>query len=238
MTLDHRTRTSLCYQLKFAACSALHCAGPDVDVRTAAGEAVALLYETCGLADMDGISAPNSGYARCAVWPGAFNIICSWNSCSPGMASPDASLRPDHEGPNRLRIRLALPSRQEVRAHDMSGSPGRSPTEERSDGGQPWQSPASEGGSAGAGAAGLDGVVARMRELATNRGDAARRSRRDRGTLRTKFRDLVGIVEVRVTPSVALKKVPSRCCLRHAARLHIAAAAAAAAGADGVSALA
>ena len=76
---------------------------------------------------------------------------------------------------------------------------GCSPTEERSDSGRPRQSPASEAGSC-AGAAGLDAVVARMRELATNRGDALRRSRRDRGTLRTRFRDLVGVVEARAAP--------------------------------------
>ena len=35
------------------------------DVRAAAGEAVALLYATYGLADLDGGSAENSGYTRC-----------------------------------------------------------------------------------------------------------------------------------------------------------------------------
>ena len=37
----------------------------DVEARTAAGEAVALLYDTCGLAELDGGSAQDSGCARC-----------------------------------------------------------------------------------------------------------------------------------------------------------------------------
>ena len=44
---------------------------------------------------------------------------------------------------------------------------------------------------------GLDEVVARMKELASNRGDALRRSKRDRSTLKSTFRDLLGVVEVR-----------------------------------------
>ena len=86
----------------------------------------------------------------------------------------------------------------------------RSPTEESTENGHARQSPSSEAGSAAA-AAGLDGVVARMRELATNRGDALRRSKRDRGTLRSRFRDLVGVVEVRVwAPGSWLHQMGSR----------------------------
>ena len=82
-----------------------------------------------------------------------------------------------------------------------------SPTEEQSADGRGTSSsrPPSEAGSA---AAGLDGVVARMRELATNRGDGLRRSKRDRGTLRSTFRDLVGVVEVRQLCTLGC---PDRC---------------------------
>jgi hypothetical protein len=45
---------------------------------------------------------------------------------------------------------------------------------------------------------GMEEVVARMRDLATNRGDSQRRSRRDRASLRSTFRDLCSSVEVRV----------------------------------------
>jgi len=43
---------------------------------------------------------------------------------------------------------------------------------------------------------GLDDVVSRMKELATNRGDKNRRSRRDRASTRSTFRDLCNVVEV------------------------------------------
>ncbi len=43
---------------------------------------------------------------------------------------------------------------------------------------------------------GLDDVVSRMKELATNRGDNNRRSRRDRASTRSTFRDLCNVVEV------------------------------------------
>ncbi len=43
----------------------------------------------------------------------------------------------------------------------------------------------------------MDDVVARMRDLATNRGDASRRSRRERASLKATFRGLCLAVEVR-----------------------------------------
>ncbi|KAI9709606.1 MAG: hypothetical protein M1812_007654 [Candelaria pacifica] len=43
---------------------------------------------------------------------------------------------------------------------------------------------------------GLDDVVGRMRELATNRGDKSRRSRRDRVSMKSTFRELCNVVEV------------------------------------------
>lgn len=41
-------------------------------------------------------------------------------------------------------------------------------------------------------------VMARMKELATHRGDAARRSKRDRSALKSTFRDLITHVEVSI----------------------------------------
>ena len=46
-------------------------------------------------------------------------------------------------------------------------------------------------------AGGMEDVVARMRDLATNRGDASRRSKRERASLRSTFRGLCSAVEVR-----------------------------------------
>jgi hypothetical protein len=42
----------------------------------------------------------------------------------------------------------------------------------------------------------MDDVVARMRELATHRGDEQRRNRRDRAALKSTFRELITTVEV------------------------------------------
>ena len=60
-------------------------------------------------------------------------------------------------------------------------------------------SPAAEaaiGNGAGTVQSGMDDVVARMRELATHRGDEQRRNRRDRAALKSTFRDLITTVEV------------------------------------------
>ena len=43
---------------------------------------------------------------------------------------------------------------------------------------------------------GLDDVVSRMKELATNRGDRNRRSRKERASMRSTFRELCNVVEV------------------------------------------
>lgn len=53
------------------------------------------------------------------------------------------------------------------------------------------------------GAAQMEEVMARMRELATNRGDDSRRSKRDRSALKTTFRDLISSVEVIRPPPLA-----------------------------------
>ena len=43
---------------------------------------------------------------------------------------------------------------------------------------------------------GMEDVVARMKDLATNRGDAKRRSKKDRSSLKSTFRDLCSTLEV------------------------------------------
>ena len=64
-------------------------------------------------------------------------------------------------------------------------------------------SPAAEaanGDSAGGAQAEMGEVVARMRELATHKGDEQRRNRRDRAALKSTFRELITTVEVRSCP--------------------------------------
>ena len=43
---------------------------------------------------------------------------------------------------------------------------------------------------------GMADIVDRMRDLAKNSGDASRRSRKDRASLRSTFKDLINVVEV------------------------------------------
>lgn len=43
---------------------------------------------------------------------------------------------------------------------------------------------------------GMEEVVARMKDLATNRGDALRRSKKSRASLRSTFREICSSVEV------------------------------------------
>ena len=54
---------------------------------------------------------------------------------------------------------------------------------------------------------GMEDVVARMKELATNRGDAKRRSKKDRSSLKSTFRDLCSTLEVRWGLSLSLHRL-------------------------------
>lgn len=47
------------------------------------------------------------------------------------------------------------------------------------------------------GGSGLDGVVNRIKDLAINRGDAMRRSKKDRASLKSSFREYHKAIEVR-----------------------------------------
>ncbi|KAK9823814.1 hypothetical protein WJX72_005686 [[Myrmecia] bisecta] len=111
---------------------ASHLHDDDVEVRGAAGEAIALLYHSTGLQE----------------------------------------LRPFD---NELSSNPETPSTPESGDEaEMSGD---------------------EAGTSSAFQADMDDVMARMKDLATNRGDRQRRSKRDRSSLKTTFRDLHNIVE-------------------------------------------
>ena len=59
---------------------------------------------------------------------------------------------------------------------------------------------------------GLDDVVTRMRQLATNRGDKTRRSKKDRASTKATFRELYNVVEV-CTPSLVSRRSKTAQCL-------------------------
>jgi Interferon-related developmental regulator (IFRD) len=148
----------------------------DVAVRQAAGEGAALLYSQSGLA-ADRDSPSTSGWAHLPPCPslskelseGLRLMLLQDSSQTKGLGS-DAG---------------CVSSIAQPRGYLHLCSPG-SPAAE-----------AANGGGAGAATAGMDEVVARMRELATHRGDEQRRNRRDRAALKSTFRDLVTTVEVR-----------------------------------------
>ena len=55
----------------------------------------------------------------------------------------------------------------------------------------------------------LEDIVARMQDLATNRGDETRRSKKDRASLKGTFRELCCIVEVSTFSTLPLCQSPS-----------------------------
>ena len=57
---------------------------------------------------------------------------------------------------------------------------------------------------------GLHEVVQRMRHLATNRGDAARRSKKDRSFLKSSFREHCKAVEVYIIPLAGNQHAPPK----------------------------
>ena len=60
---------------------------------------------------------------------------------------------------------------------------------------------------------GLEDIVSRMKDLATNRGDVNRRSKRDRSFLKTVFRDHYKAVEV-VAPLSVVQGAYSQWCTK------------------------
>ncbi|GBF93321.1 hypothetical protein Rsub_06359, partial [Raphidocelis subcapitata] len=111
-----------------AAAALLH--DGDVELRAAAGEAIAVVYHTCGLDQLEAV----------------------------------------------------LEGEEEEEGEDEEEGEGEGGGGEGGEGG-------------GEAVSGLSEVVGRMRDLATNRGDRQRRSRRDRAALRGAFRDITRIIE-------------------------------------------
>jgi Interferon-related developmental regulator (IFRD) len=151
-------------------------------VRQAAGEGAALLYSHSGLAaDRDSPAA--SGWAHSALSAGVpvFSRRFAVRLCG---------CRCRHKGDERFTCGVLVQRKKtclNIKKYTTSlvCRPG-SPTAE-----------AANGDSADAAHAEMDDVVARMRELATHRGDEQRRNKRDRASLKSTFRELITTVEVR-----------------------------------------
>ncbi|KAF8064543.1 PSL5 [Scenedesmus sp. PABB004] len=172
---------------------------PEVEVRAAAGEGLALLYHVCGLGDSD-------------------------------FGDDDASDEADEESEE-----VEQPQQQQQQQPQQQQPPDPAPASPAGAGGAGGAAPdrgapvvplsavgvlPAAAGAAGAQArrggdamslasassvSGLDMVIDRVRDLAANRGDRARRSRRDRAALRGTFRELRSVMEDGHVPSQKIK---------------------------------
>lgn len=118
----------------------------DVEVRAAAGEAIAVVYQTCGLDDLESILEEDEE--------------------DEGDEDDDEEEEPAGAGKQQQQQRR--------------------PRQQAADG---------DAGSTGSGVSGLSEVVGRMKDLATNRGDRQRRSKRERASLRGAFREITRVIE-------------------------------------------
>jgi hypothetical protein len=175
----------------------------DVEVRGAAGEAVALLYSTCGLAALPESPALDYGSepspARKTPAAGA-----GTNGKPPrpprASGSNGAALAPAPQTaePATGGAAEAQPS-DDSREDFVQPNGATAAAEARREVGvqTPMDSDDDEGGLAGGVALErLEQITDRMRDLAKNRGDSTRRSRRDRASLKGTFRELCNVVEV------------------------------------------
>jgi hypothetical protein len=124
----------------------------DVELRSSAGEAIAVVYHTCGLDELEAV-----------------------------LEEEEEDDEADDE---------EAAGSEAGSARGAAAPAGAANGAARSGGGA--------GGSDAGSVSGLSEVVDRMRELATNRGDRTRRSRRDRASLRGAFREITAVIEARV----------------------------------------
>lgn len=174
----------------------------DVEVRAAAGEALALLYNTCGLGeefgeDLDELDEEEDEEEE--------------DPLLDQLSSPQQQQQQQHE--LAPAGQAAAAEQQEQQQQHMHGASSRSQQEQQQQGGVVLNGlpaglvvPGSSSGkpkrdsdvmSLGSSISGLDMVIDRVRDLASNRGDRQRRSRRDRAAMKGCFRELRSVMEVR-----------------------------------------
>ena len=189
----------------------------DVEVRGAAGEAVALLYSTCGLAALPESPAldydsepppPRKSPGTNGKPPRPPRPSCGSNGANGAALGSPAAEQATGSADEALTGRGDTPAEP---AQQHNGGAAEAAAEARREAGV--QTPADsgededgEGGAAGGGVPleRLEQITDRMRDLAKNRGDSTRRSRRDRASLKGTFRELCNVVEVS-SPGVLLR---------------------------------
>lgn len=157
----------------------------DVEVRQAAGEGLALLYNTCGLAECDeeddeddysqDEDEPQQGEA---TEPASTVAVAGHLDLSPAGETTAAAAAPADGAGSSSGVEAA---------GGQPLGPGVLPARRHQDEMSTCSS-----------VSGLDMVMDRVKELANNRGDRQRRSKRERVALKGCFREMRKIMEVRV----------------------------------------
>jgi hypothetical protein len=165
---------------------------PEVEVRAAAGEGLALLYQASGLAD------------------GNYEGFEGWDDDEDDpLDGVDEEGEEDADGDGlAAAVAAASLDQQQQQQQDLSpqgpvanGSSGvLAPLTPGAVAAVTGKAPRRDGDSMSlascSSVSGLDLVVDRMKDLASNRGDRQRRSKRERSALKGAFRELRGIMEV------------------------------------------
>lgn len=168
--------------------------GSDVDVRGAAGEAIALLWQLGDLSSLPESPRPSRGGAQqhntlaaLAVGMPPSSPAANWAAAAAVFGSPGAS----NGSPAVAGAEAQLPAAAgEQQSRQQTAAPAAPAAAE--------QAPAELEDEEEEGVDSLEAIVERMRDLAKNRGDASRLNKGDRATSRGTFRDLLAIIEVGV----------------------------------------
>eukprot|EP00878_Enallax_costatus_P009617 GHUV01010048.1.p1 GENE.GHUV01010048.1~~GHUV01010048.1.p1 ORF type:complete len:478 (+),score=174.07 GHUV01010048.1:287-1720(+) len=189
---------------------------PDVEVRQAAGEGLALLYNTCGLAECDEQDYDDDDVDE--YLPEEDGLDCEQQqegSSEPAAASAQVDLAPAGEAvlasPAQAAeaAAVATPLGNDVSSRDNVVSPAAVvvslvPGQPLGPGVIPARRAADEMSTCSS-VSGLDMVMDRVKELANNRGDRQRRNKRERVALKGCFREMRKIMEDGHVPEQKIK---------------------------------
>lgn len=174
---------------------------PEVEVRAAAGEGLALLYHASGLADgnYEGFEGFDDEPLSDFEEEEAAAAAEEQPDAAAAAAAAAAAQSPVQQQAQAVDLSPAGPSTQQgaaagggseavvLTASAVAAAAGKAPR--RRDGDDMSLASCSS-------VSGLDLVVDRMKDLASNRGDRQRRSKRERSALKGAFRELRSVMEV------------------------------------------
>lgn len=163
--------------------------GSDVDVRGAAGEAIALLWQMGDLSSLPESPRPSAHGGRPHNTLAALAVGTPPSSPAAARGAPPAGSAFGSSPPAGGAANGASNGASPAAAGSAAASPAAAPSPEaeaEAEAEEDWEESVDS----------LDAIVGRMRDLAKNRGDASRLSKGDRASSRGTFRDLLAIIEV------------------------------------------